>query len=1121
VKQTGSFSLWRLAREGALFHRSAHVAVFLGVVSAIGVLVGAMLVGDCVRYSLRRMALERTGRAVVAVNSRSRLFDASLADRLRREMETDVAGVLTLPCVAVFQAADGSADRQVNMARLHGVDAAYWRFGPAPSISLAEGEAAVGRDIAESLSIGVGSEIAVRVWKPSGLPRDAPLASRKDSPAVRLTARVTRILGDDELGRFNLDSGRASSQNVFVNRSWLQGRLDSGNRANLLLVGDSPRGYSPKDVERAIGRVWRMEDAGIAFRPVSRFGITVVESERVFLDDAVARAVGDMDGVTSVGTLAYLVTRMTAWSGEKALSVPYSFMVACGPDPSGRLGMVPPDMSDDEMVVNSRLAGGLRIKPGDEVTVEYFQFSGAGRFVERRRNFRVHSVVDISRFEMERALMPQFPGLSDVNDCRKWDIGMPMDSSLLDDGENRAYWEQYGPTPRAIVTLAAGQSMWGNRYGNLMSLRLAGTGLEAPLLRSRLERTVAPPELGLFAVPVREQAMRSVKESMDFGELFAGMSFFLIASALMFTGMLSVLLARQRAAEIGVLKASGFSVWKTRTLFLMEGLFVAPLGAVAGTFAGILYTKALVWVLGTHWRGAVAGTGIVYHIEPATAVKGMLIGLACSFAAIMGAVSRLTAAPARDLLAFDAGTSPSAGSSLPRPWMRPTAAGAAAAAVAIVVWARHGGSEHAASAFFGAGSLLLLAGMLLAAHLLLGIGRWRAARLSLIRLGIRNASRRLGRSLVTVGLLACGCFMVFAVSSMRDDPAQRAARLDSGSGGFELFAESTIPVADPLESEKGRKALRLDDGPASACSFVSMKVRDGDDASCFNLNRARTPRLIGADTAKLKALGAFVVEGGESPWDLLDRETSDGTVPGLAGDSTTAEWGLRMKTGPEGDTLSYTDEDGRAVNVRLVGRLPQRVSIFQGSVLVRADSLSAMFPSEEGYRMFLVDTPDGKEPRQFADVLTEKLSRTGMDVTTTVKRLRSFNLVESTYMSVFLVLGGLGLVLGTVGMGLAVFRNVLERRREAALLLCVGYSRREVWCMVAVEHLFLLLLGLLVGVVSSLVAMWPALGAPGVRMPAGTMAALFCALLVSGCVCISAAAGAALRGVTPGTLRNE
>ena len=55
------------------------------------------------------------------------------------------------------------------------------------------------------------------------------------------------------------------------------------------------------------------------------------------------------------------------------------------------------------------------------------------------------------------------------------------------------------------------------------------------------------------------------------------------------------------------------------------------------------------------------------------------------------------------------------------------------------------------------------------------------------------------------------------------------------------------------------------------------------------------------------------------------------------------------------------------------------------------------------------------------------------------------------------MLGGLGLVLGTLGLGAVLLRNVLERRRELALLRALGYRRADFFAMVMAENILLLL----------------------------------------------------------------
>src|SRR2546425_885221 len=80
------------------------------------------------------------------------------------------------------------------------------------------------------------------------------------------------------------------------------------------------------------------------------------------------------------------------------------------------------------------------------------------------------------------------------------------------------------------------------------------------------------------------------------------------------------------------------------------------------------------------------------------------------------------------------------------------------------------------------------------------------------------------------------------------------------------------------------------------------------------------------------------------------------------------------------------------------------------------------------------------------------------------RRLAAFNAVQNTYLNTFQVLGGLGLLLGSMGLGVVVLRNVLERRSELGLLQAVGFTRRSIRWLVLSEHGGLLALGLAVGI---------------------------------------------------------
>src|SRR5262249_9308408 len=166
-------------------------------------------------------------------------------------------------------------------------------------------------------------------------------------------------------------------------------------------------------------------------------------------------------------------------------------------------------------------------------------------------------------------------------------------------------------------------------------------------------------------------------------------------------------------------------------------------------------------------------------------------------------------------------------------------------------------------------------------------------------------------------------------------------------------------------------------------------------------------------------------------------------VPGI-GDAASIQWALGKKVG---DTIPYTDERGREFEVRIVGAVAN--SILQGNLIIGEDEFVRRFPNESGYRMFLMDGPSNDT---IAAALTRGLQDVGFELTRATERLAEFNAVQNTYLNTFQVLGGLGLLLGSVGLGVVVLRNVLERRGELAVLLAVGFRRRTVRRLVVSEH---------------------------------------------------------------------
>jgi len=1310
----------RLVTRSLRFYWRTHLTVVLGVAVSVAILVGALVVGDSVTHTLKTLALSRLGKVQLALATQDRYFRVALADDLKQALSTMTAPVLQKRGIAINN--DGTAQaNNVQVLGIDErfwalLDAGYGSARASPSQHRASsieyhpsgGEVIINQRLATQIGVGQGDDILLRVEKISLLPRDAPMAIGEDfSIALRVTVKavasdsVRAGLKPAPTGRFSLQASQIAPFNAFVPITWLQQKVGLSDRANMILMGDSgirdqslgtrdqPSGMShqgssliPSDhslipafdaatANSALRERWELADAGLELRELPEQGVIELRTDRVFLDPPVVSA-AERAVPGAAGVLTYFVNELR--HGE--YTTPYSIVTAIegtrgqgGEEARERAlasslprPLAPPlvlsDMDDDEILINTWLAEDLHAGIGDILDLTYFVFGPMRKLEEHKSSFRVRAILPMEGIAADRELMPMLPGLSDVDNCRDWDPGVTIDLDKIRK-KDEEYWDLYRGTPKAFVTLKAGQRMWGNRFGNLTALRyrIQGLGIRdqslgirdqslgirdqslgishqgSPLtssdysLISTLEAAIRseldPASIGLFFRPVREQALAASTQAMDFGQLFLGLSIFLIIAALLLTGLLFVFGIEQRTEEVGTMLALGFRPGQVRRLLLSEGGILALMGGFLGAGIGVLYTKSILYALSTVWQGAMGvhgGISIYYHARPVTLVIGTAAGI---FAALLTIwiISRGQARhSARELLSGELeprgsglttaiiecrstlphegrrsglptatvecrSTLPREGrrsglptatvecrSTLPREGCRnglPTATVecrstlphegcrstlphegcrstlphggrrstltrspfararfgllialvAIAAALAIIGITGTGRDVRAAGAFFGAGALLLVGCLGLSRVILSTLEQSSGIlRFTIRGMGLRNSARRWGRSLAIIGLLACGSFLVIAIGANRHDPMRDAGKRSSGTGGFAFYGETTLPVLHDLNSKDGREVYGLD--ALEGVSFVPFRVHDGDDASCLNLNRPQNPRLLGVRPEYLRSRGAFTFAktiGGFSngdAWLLLEDMDGDDTVNAIA-DENTISWSVGKSIG---DKLMYTDERGQTFYIRIAGAIAN--SILQGGFVISEDEFIRRFPSESGYRMFLIDAPSGNMA-EVSRTLTYTLQDVGLDLTTTVGRLADFNTLQNTYLSIFQSLGGLALLLGSLGLGIVVLRNVMERRSELALLRAVGFRNRLLQRLILSEHWLLLLLGLVCGVVAGLVAVLPALRSPGADVPYISLVLTLAAILLSGVLWTWLAARLALRGPLLTALRNE
>lgn len=1114
------------------YHWRAHTAVALGVLAGTAALTGALLVGDALRGSLRAAALDRLGHVDFTLTA-PRYFRSALADDLSRSPRRSV-------CPAILaRAAAQHSGTHVRAARVQvlGVDARFWQLGgaPAPAGSHAGRVVYLNAPLANDLRAKPGDDVLLRLAKPAAVSTET-LLGRRDDTTTTLRLTVAGVLPAEGFGAFNLYPNQAAPRNAFVPLPTLQRALGQDGRANELLV--AAPGDAAAHLAADLRQHWQLGDLGLRLRAAEACGYVALESDTFVLAPAVeeaARAAAHDLGLSRSGTLAYLANAIEI-EGRPGAVIPYS-TVAAVESAEALLHLLPepgPPLATGELLLNQWAADELHAVPGETVRLSYYVVAPGGELRTETARFRLRGVVPLAGPAADPGFTPTYPGVTDAASVADWKPPFPIDLKLIRD-RDEAYWQQHGTTPKAFVSLTDGQRLWAthaDRLGRLTALRLSPpSGVSAAELGARFEPVLLarldPAEVGFVFDPVRQRALDASAGTTDFGALFLGFSEFLIVAAALLITLLFRLGVERRAREIGLFLAVGFTPRRVAGLLLAEGGLVAGVGTLGGLAAARGYAWLMLAGLRTWWAGAVNAPFLQLHDTPGSYIIGAAVSFAVALLSIVVALRGLTRLPARGLLAgvFQAGRRS------PRPARRTRLIIGLLLAVAVgstaVVVAFTTNALSRSVAFFVGGTALLVASLLAVAAWLRGEPRGivrRGGLFAALRLGVRNARRHVGRSVLTVGLLAGATFVIVALQAMRlTVPADVTAR-GAGTGGFALLAEAAAPLPYDLNTPAGRDALRLSPGASVQLADVTVqpfRVRDGDDASCLNLYRPGQPRLLGAPDS-MTARGGFTFAATlanteaerANPWRLLQRRTADGTVPVIA-DEAAALWQLHLSLG---DTLVVPDERGQPARLRIVALL--RGSILQGELIMAERPFLRLFPSVAGPAFFLIDAPRAKAA-EVETLLERELAGFGVAVSPTRQRLAELLVVQNTYLSTFQLLGGLGLLLGTLGLAAVLLRNVNERRSELALLRAVGFSHAALAALVVAENALLMLLGVGTGLLAALVVLMPHVAGRGAAVPWGSVLAMLVGVLLAGLLAGAVATWVALRARLLPALRAE
>ena len=1035
------------------FYRKPLIFQVLIIALLSAVITGSLLTGTSVEASLQQSAGERLGNTGFMISSGVRYFDSSVAERMKDNTGINSVGILEKSgyCQGL------TSQRGAYNVHIFGVKNDFFKFHGNDSVIIKQGEVVINKKLADYLDLRRGDDLIIQFEAISDIPADAPFAPHEKSD-YSVVMKVGSIIDPGRTGNFSLSISQIVPMNIFINLSEIAGNERNTTKVNRLLI-EKQNDLSLNSISRSFKQILLPEDIGLRIRQVKKTGQIEITSDRVFIDDFVIKEIS-LAIPSSAPVITYLGNRFK--SDEKV--TPYSFI-------AGLPSSVYPEIPDGKgIIINKWLAEDLNVVAGDSIQIYWYSPDVLNKLIESSSWFRIKQIVKSDGIWSDSLLMPDFPGISGSESCSDWDAGVPIKMNEIR-RKDEDYWNKYRGTPKAFINYETAKKMWGNNFGPATSIRFP-EDITEKYIKTKLQGNLDPEKSGFTVNDLSGSYFKAANESVDFGTLFLSLGFFLILSSVVLLSFSVSSYFESKRRQISTLFALGFkSRWIQKILFIESGAMVLA-GSFLGALLGYLVNIVITGALNSVWKGATQTETLGTFFSLITVLTGFLITVILMMLFMFLKVNsylKMLNRKGKKLLvnihkrrniyfllvsSFIAFT---------------------LFAFSIIL------KDLKVSFYFGTGTFLLITMVLLWRQYLIGWSDHKKYDLKNTNgLSYLYYSFYPSHAVTPVLFIASGIFAVFIAGANKMNYNENNIMRSDGTGGYLLWCENTIPVKEDLNSPAGRKALGLDTEQLAKMSFVQMKRSSGDDASCLNLNHVTSPSLLGLDPTDFIEKGSFSfsrslkVNGIRNPWQFLNIASEKNTIYGI-GDQTVLEWGLKLQPG---DSLIMRAENGQPLYIIIAAGL--KSSVFQGHVLIGLKNFRKYYPSVSGSSVLLIDG-DKLQTNSYKNILDERLSSYGINTEKTTERLKSFNEVTNTYLSVFGVFGALGMIIGIAGLGFVLLRNYGQRKGEFAIMLAIGFSMRMIRKMILTEQIKILFAGVFSGLISAIVATFPSIkGSPDI-----------------------------------------
>jgi len=981
------------------------------------IICGALITGDSLKFTLQQQIKYQFGNVKNAMLPTDIFFSDDLLDN---------SSATPIIYGSIFAA---NQDKTCH-AKLLGVNKSFFDnfYTNSPNTILTGNNVWINQTFANRLNLKENDSFIIRQKLPSSIMGDSPFSnSSKNYTSIKLT--VQRILKPEQGGNFAFYSNQRSPYNVFIDKQYYAEILNKPNQANSFLTKNETISLSSLVSTNALNAL------GFETEKTDNTK-TIFSSKRYFIEDSVTTAVTNNFNASPIFTyLASDITYLNQTSSYAFVSGTDNFLV------DNR------KIKDNEIIISTAL-NQLNVSKGSKIKLSWLSIV-SNSWQEMSKDFIVAGIVDVNKIPSQFDQSKNIPGIGDADNCLDWQTDFPIEMDKIKD-EDETYWNEYKGVPKAFISYDTSVQMWQHQLGN-------ASGIIGNFDNNKKLTDIIVQNTGLIKfTPIYDVAHKALKNSTDFSQLFVGLSFTLIGTAIFFSLTLLSAYLNKRRKDIGIFISIGYSHKLISQIIRTEILVTILIGVLIGLPIGILYSNILLSGISSIWSGAFESEQIMFHLKLSTIFMTVILAIIPIYIFSTLSIKKFVNSTTLTLLKQShKKRSDKQHSNLIY------IALTSLILTGITLALSFNGKQEIFSFIAG---ILFLPTLLIIFTVILQ--KMSSKKLTLKQLGLKSAYQYSSKTLRYITSIAFATFMIIAIGGYKTNLNMSDSN-KSSNAGFDLILKTAVPITNILKNNN-IKQLVAD----NKISVMPIKTDDRSEADCSNVYNVTLPTIFGVPTTTLIEMDAFkfkkhmkLDEKDKSPWNLLNYNYGENVIPAFA-DYNVLQWSLQLKIG---DTLDYVTVD-KTYKIKIVGALDR--TIFQGGIIISKENFIKVAPTIQGYTTFFINSTYGRAlcPTQ-ATTIQQSLNTYGPQIETTQNYLTEMAKTQDSYLAIFMALGYIALLIGLAGTNIIFLRNIQDNTSTIIFLREIGYSPKLIRKIVSKENLLITFTGIIIGTLSAFIAL--------------------------------------------------